>query len=254
MLLSVITPIYNAMPYLPQLLDSVAAIATEHEHLVLDGGSTDGTVELLSSRDDPGLDWVSEPDRGQTHAVNKGLRRAKGDLINWINGDNAYVPAAIDRAVAHLEADPDVMAVFGGIDFIDERGAHRRRYIPPPYSWQRYLFFGDYIPTETIVFRRELLERVPALDERWVDGADYDFYLRLLHRRRVLRMTEPLILYRYHPESKSARDVWLQQAEHRHIRDQWARGPRDRLIMVGFDRLKRAILPHISDWPRPFAE
>ena len=252
--LSVITPVFNSADYLEQLLDSVAALAVPHQHVVIDGASTDGTVDLLKARDDPRLTWISEPDRGQTHAVNKGLERATGDYINWVNGDNAYLPDAIARAVETLDAEPDVTAVLGGIWIIDEHGQRRRLYVPPPYSWQRYLFFGDYIPTETIVFRRTLLQSTGLLDERFVDGADYDFYLRLLHVRRVVRLKEPMLLYRYHPESKTARNPWLQQREHRTIREQWARGTRDRAIMTGFDRLKRAVLPRITPWPRPYAE
>jgi glycosyltransferase involved in cell wall biosynthesis len=250
--LSVISPIFNAAPYLPEMLDSVAALDVPHEHIVMDGGSTDGTVALLEARADARLDWVSEPDRGQTHAVNKGLARATGDVITWVNGDNAYLPGAVEQALAALDSSPDIDAVFGGIDIVDEQGAVRRHYIPPPYSWSRYLFMGDYIPTETILFRRSLLERAPQLDERFVDAADYDFFLRLLHRRRVVRVEHSILRYRYHPESKTARDPWLAQAEHMTIRRQWARGRRDVLVMEAFDRAKRAVLPRISSWPRPF--
>ena len=253
-LLSIVTPVFNSRDYLEQLLESVAALSTPHEHIVIDGASTDGTVELLERSAGPGLTWVSEPDRGQTEAVNKGLARVSGEYVNWVNADNAYLPAAVDRAVALLDADPGLMAVFGGIDIIDEDGRLRRRYIPGAYSWQRYLFLGDYVPTETIIFRRALLDETGVLDMRFRDAADYDFYLRLLHRRRVRRIAEPLLRYRYHPDSKTARDPWLAQGEHRVIREQWARGPRDRAIMVGFDRLKRAVLPHISAWPRPYPE
>ena len=252
-MLTVISPVFNAAAYLEEMLDSVAALGISYEHHVLDGGSTDGTVALLQARDDDRLHWVSEPDRGQTHAVNKGLSRAGGDLLTWINGDNAYLPGAIERAVGLLESRPDVDAVFGGIDIIDEAGVVRRRYVPPPYSWQRYLFMGDYIPTETIVFRRALLDRAPRLDERFVDAADYDFFLRLLHRRRVVRLEEPILRYRYHPDSKTGRDPWLAQAEHMVIRRQWARGRRDLALMESYDRAKRAILPRISPWPRPYA-
>ncbi len=248
-----ISPVFNAAPYIDEMLGSVAALTVPYEHLVIDGGSTDGTVALLQARDDDRLQWVSERDRGQTHAVNKGLSRATGDLITWINGDNAYLPGAMERIVTLLNARPEVDAVFGGIDIIDEEGAVRRRYVPPPYSWQRYLFMGDYIPTETIVFRHRLLARDSRLDERFVDAADYDFFLRLLHRRRVVRLREPILRYRYHPDSKTARDPWLAQAEHMVIRRQWARGRRDIALMKSFDRTKRAILPRISPWPRPYA-
>jgi glycosyltransferase involved in cell wall biosynthesis len=252
--LSVITPVFNSACYLEQLLDSVATLEIPYEHLVIDGASTDGTVELLKSRDDPNLTWVSEPDRGQAHAVNKGFAAASGDYINWINGDNAYLPGVIERACGLLDGQPEAAAVIGGIWIIDEHGHKRRLYVPGRYSWQRYLFFGDYIPTESIVFRRELLESVGHLDERFRDAADYDFYLRLLHRRRVVQLPEPMILYRYHAASKTGSNPWLQQGEHRVIRARWARGPRDRAIMTGFDRLKRAVLPRISPWPRPYAE
>lgn len=252
--LSVITPVYNSGDYLEQMLSSVAALVHEHEHLVLDAESTDGTPELLRGRDDPSLHWVSEPDRGQTHAVNKGLARASGDVINWINGDNAYMPAAVERALALLEARPEVDAVFGGFDFIDERGTVRRRYIPGEWHWHRYLFIGDYIPTETIFFRRELLDRAPTLNEHFEDAADYDFYLRLLHCRTVVRMPEPLILYRFHPDSKTARDPWLALREHEAIRAQWARSPGQRTIMKALQRLKYTVLPRISSWPLPYPD
>jgi hypothetical protein len=93
---------------------------------------------------------------------------------------------------------------------------------------------------------------VPGLDERFADAADYDFYLRLLHRRRVEVLREPLILYRYHPASKTARDPWLAQGEHRTIRAAWARRPADQAIMAAIDATKRAVLPRVSEWPRPY--
>ena len=100
------TPVFNAVRFLRETLESVAALGVSHEHIVVDGGSRDGTVELLEARDDPSLSWVSERDRGQTHAVNKGLERATGELVGWLNGDDEYVAEAVDRAVAHLLAGP----------------------------------------------------------------------------------------------------------------------------------------------------
>jgi glycosyltransferase involved in cell wall biosynthesis len=250
--LSIITPIYNSADFLSELLASVERLDIPHEHVVVDGGSTDGTVEILKAHQRPELHWTSEPDRGQTHAVNKGIERASGALLTWINGDNAYLPGAIERAIALLDAQPATDAVFGGIEIVDERGTLRRTYVPPPWSWKRYVFIGDYVPTETIIWRRSLLLRAPRLDERWEDAADYDFFLRLLHGRSVERIAEPFIRYRYHPDSKTGRDPWLAQAEHREIRVQWARNSADRAAMSGIDLAKRAVLPRISSWPRPW--
>jgi glycosyltransferase involved in cell wall biosynthesis len=244
--LSVISPVFNAARYLPDALASVAAIESPHEHIVIDGGSTDDTVELLERS---GAQWVSEPDRGQTHAVNKGLARASGDVLAWLNGDDEYIPDAVDRAIEHLRWNPAVMAVYGGMHVTDETGEVRRTYIPADWSWRRYLLLGDYIPTPTFIFRRDLLSERGLLDERWRDAADYDFYLRLLHRVRVDRMPEPMVRFRFHQASKTASNVWLQQDEALAIRLMWSHGPVDRATMVGFDRAKRAILPRISPWP-----
>lgn len=250
-LLSVVTPARNMARYLPETLDSVAALPIPHEHIVIDGGSEDGTVELLEGRDDPSLHWVSEPDRGQTHAVNKGLGRASGELIGWLNADDAYVPDAVERAIAHLRETPGEMAVCGGIEFIDEAGQPFRTYIPPPFRWRRLLYLHTYYPSPTFIFRRGLLERAPSLDESYADAADYDFYLRLLRGVPVGRWTEPLVRFRYHPESKSMTNVWKQHDEALAIRLGWARGTADRLVMSGVERFKRALLPRISNWPHP---
>jgi glycosyltransferase involved in cell wall biosynthesis len=250
-LLSVVTPVFNSARYLPDALASVEAIQTPHEHIVIDGGSSDDTVAILETSS---VRWVSEPDRGQTHAVNKGLARASGDLLAWLNGDDEYVADAVERAVEHLERNPSVMAVYGGMDVTDGDGEVRRTYIPAAWSWRRYLLLGDYVPTPTFIFRRELLDERGALDERWRDAADYDFYLRLLHGVRVDRMPEPIVRFRFHEESKTASNVWLQQDEALAIRLGWSRGPVDRAAMVGFDRAKRAILPRISPWPATIAD
>jgi glycosyltransferase involved in cell wall biosynthesis len=249
---SVVTPVVNPGAYLAETLDSVAGLRTPHEHVVVDGGSTDGTVELLEARGDPRLRWISEPDRGQTHAVNKGLAMARGDVLGWLNGDDAYVADAVDRALAVFEHDPAVDVVFGGISFTDADGRVMRTYVPGPWSFGRFLFLGDYVPTPSILFRRAALERAGPLDERWIDAADYDLYLRMMHRARVQRVPEPLVRFRYHASSKTARDAMKAQDEALEIRLRWARGRRDRAIMLGFDALKRTILPRVSSWPQPY--
>jgi glycosyltransferase involved in cell wall biosynthesis len=251
--LSVVTPVYNSGRYLRHALDSVARLDVDHEHLVIDGGSADDTVTILKARHDPNLSWISEPDQGQTDAVNKGFSRAQGELLAWLNGDDEFISEAVDRAVAYLESHPDVGAVFGGMHVIDEEGTVRRQYQPARYSWRRYLIMGDYIPTPSIIFRRSLYEEVGPLDERYVDAADYDFYLRLFDRCRVERMPEALIRFRYHPDSKTAKDVWLQQREALQIRLKWANGRFDRVVMEGFDLAKRTILPRISRWPKLYS-
>ena len=226
----------------------MAALRTPHEHIVVDGASDDGTVELLEGARI--RTWISEPDKGQTNAVNKALRMARGDLLAWVNADDAYVPEVVDRAIEHLERSPEVGAIFGAVNYVDEDGDAFRTLVPPKFSWRRYLYFGAFVTTPTI-WRRELLEQAPSLNERYVDAADYDFYLRLLRGVRVDRIDEPILNFRYHPTSKTTTHVWTQLNEALEIRLGWARNPLQRGIMRGWEGARRAILPRISSWPHP---
>jgi glycosyltransferase involved in cell wall biosynthesis len=249
--LSVITPSYASGAFIAETLDSVAALSVSHEHIVIDGGSIDGTTEILERRSDERLRWISEPDRGQTHAVNKGIERAKGELLAWLNADDAYIPDATDAAVETLLGDPDIDAVFGFIEIVDERGAPQRTYRCGRFSWMRYLYFGEYLPTPTIIFRRRLLERAPQLDERYRDAADYDFYLRLLRGARVRRIPRPLVRFRYHGESKTASNPALQRREGLEIRLGYARNALDRGLMRLVDRTWGVRNRLVSHWPEP---
>jgi glycosyltransferase involved in cell wall biosynthesis len=247
--LSVVTPSYNSGRFLGDTLESVAALTVTHQHVVMDGGSDDETTGLLESREDPALEWVSESDRGQTHAVNKGLDRASGELISWLNADDTYVAANVDRAVETLLADPSLDAVFGYMEIIDADGNTLREYRCGKFSWHRYLYFGEYIPTPTIIFRRRLLERAPRLDERYADAADYDFYLRLLRGARVENVATPLVRFRYYAESKSGGNVSLQVSEAHDIRLRYARNPVQRLCMAGAYQAMRLRGAIASPWP-----
>jgi glycosyltransferase involved in cell wall biosynthesis len=250
-LISVISPVRNQVRYLGETLDTVAALTVPHEHIVIDGASDDGTVELLEGREDPHLTWASEPDNGQTDAVNKGFARAQGDVIAWLNGDDAYISAAVDRAVSFMDANREVGAVYGGQEYIDADGRTIRVFVPKRFSWRRYLYLGDNVPTPTVIFRREVLEREGGLDESYADAADYDFYLRILGSTRVEPMREPLVRFRYHAHSKTGSNIELQLDEGLQIRLARAHGPVARFAMRALERSKRAILPRISSWPNP---
>lgn len=248
--MSVITPSFNPGPFLEEALDSVRSLEVPHEHIVVDGGSSDGAVELLHAREDSSLSWISEPDRGQTHAVNKGLKLATGDLIGWLNADDAYVSAHVDEAVRQLRRDPDLEAVFGQMDVVDASGEFVKRHRPGRFSWNRYLYFGYYLPTPTIIFRRSLLAGGSELDERFSDAADYDFYLRLLRHARVQRVERPLVRFRYHAGSKTAGSVAVQRREGLEIRLRYARHQGDRWLMNAVYGFKGVVDAVRSPWPK----
>jgi glycosyltransferase involved in cell wall biosynthesis len=247
--LSVITPSFDSARFIEETLDSVRKLQTPHEHIVIDGGSRDGTVELLAARADPSLSWTSEPDRGQTHAVNKGLEQACGELVAWLNADDAYLPEHIDAAVELLLSDRSLDAVFGHMDVVDAEGRSVKRYRCGEFRWNRYLYFGEYLPTPTIIFRRSLLKRAGHLDERYADSADYDFYLRVLRGANVVNVRRPLVRFRYHADSKTASDPARQKREGLEIRLRYARTGIERVLMRAVDRVARARTALISPWP-----
>lgn len=244
-----ITPSFNSSSFLEETLDSVAALSTPHEHIVVDGGSDDGTLALLEARRDPQLSWVSEPDRGQTHAVNKGFDRAGGEFVAWLNADDLYLSDNVDAAIAVLQADRSVDAVFGFMEIVDEQGATQKHYRCGRFSWLRYLYFGEYIPTPTIIFRTSALADGLRMDESYVDAADYDFYLRLLRGRTVRNVKRPLVRFRYHADSKTASNSALQVEEAHRVRLGYARNPLERAMMAAAFRLMRARGALASPWP-----
>ena len=247
--LSVITPSFNLMRYLPETVASVAKLESPHEHLIVDAASTDGTVDFLQSIEDPDVRWVSEPDRGQAHAMNKGIAMSEGDLIGWLNADDTYVEDAVDRSVAYLDEHPEVDAVYGWMEIVDGDGGLVETYRCGGFDWRRFLYLGDYIPTPSIIFRKRLLnERIPGLDESYLDSSDYDFYLRLLKGRNVQLMREPLVRFRYYEGSKTELNVRLRREAH-DIRLKWARGPRDVAVMNLANRLQNLRNRVLKPWP-----
>jgi glycosyltransferase involved in cell wall biosynthesis len=114
---TIVTPSYNQDQFLEQTIVSVLNQDYPRiEYLIIDGGSTDGSVEIIRRYENRLAFWVSESDRGQSHAVNKGLQRANGEILGWLNSDDVYCPGAVRAAVDFLELHPDVALMYGGAD------------------------------------------------------------------------------------------------------------------------------------------
>lgn len=185
MKISVITPSYNQAPYLERTLRSIHAQqgGFELEHIVIDGGSTDGSVEILERWKDR-LWYVSEPDRGQSHALNKGVARATGEVIAWLNSDDLLLPGALQKVAAHFESRPDCRWMYGRCKIINERDQEIRRMITwyknrlmGRFSYTR-LLLENYISQPSTFFRKELCDAVGGVDEQLVYDMDYDLFLR----------------------------------------------------------------------------
>ena len=248
--LSVVTPAYNAEDFIGETLDSVASLTVAHEHVVVDDGSSDGTPRLLRARDDEALTWFSQENRGQAGAVNAGIERARGDLLAWLNADDTYVPESVKAAVELLTERPEIDAVYGYMNIVDQQGGFVRQARCGPFSWNRYLLVGDYWPTPTIIFRRRLLERAPRVDERYTDVSDVDFYLRLLQGARVHRLKGSIVNFRYHAASKTGSNPEEMLEKAREIRLGMARNPIERAIIRATARFRIARERTLPFWPQ----
>lgn len=180
-LVSIITPSFNQAAFIKQTIESVLMQDYPHiEHIVVDGGSTDGTLAILQQYSHLGerFRFVSEPDRGQSHAINKGLKMARGEIIGWLNSDDTYFPGAVRKAVGALLAHPDWGVVYGKGLHIDENNN-----ILYPYIWmefdRRKLFHLNLICQPAAFLRKSAFEAVGGVDEEHDWCMDYDLWNRI---------------------------------------------------------------------------
>ena len=194
--ITIVTPCLNSAGTLEECLASVRAQGyPDIEHIVVDGGSTDGTLELLREFD--GLHWISEPDDGRPDAVNKGVRMASGDVIGFLNADDRYEPGALQAVGEAFARDPHAVWATGYCRIIDGDGNEIRaaitrykNFLLRHFSFPLYLT-QNFVSDPATFVRRAALDEVGLLDNRYRISHDYDLWLR------VARRWEPIVLQRY---------------------------------------------------------
>lgn len=208
--ISVVIPSLNHARFLSLALTSALEQTGpfDLEVLVIDGGSTDGTVELLRSYGDR-IRWVSEPDGGQSDALNKGFRLATGDVLGWLNSDDLYQPGALAAVAGAFQQFPQVEWVHGQTEVIDAAGRVRRRWVTAYKRWycRRYsyrrLLTDNFVQPNSVFWRRELTERVGVADPDLHLSMDYDLWLRFARSSPPLYLDVPIACFRWYPTSKS---------------------------------------------------
>ncbi|HEX7970412.1 MAG TPA: glycosyltransferase family 2 protein [Stellaceae bacterium] len=213
-LVTIVTPSYNQAAFLPAAVESVLSQDyPKIEYIVLDAGSTDGSVEFLK-RFDGRLSWESGPDRGQADALAKGFARARGSILGWLNADDVLFPRAISEAVARLAADPKLGLVYGDAVYIDTEG---NRLMPcrhvRPFDLRRLRYWSDYIVQPSAFFRRSAYEAVGGIDRSLHWSMDYDLWLKLGRDHGVAYMPRLWSGYRMQNAGKTVNGGFARLAE-----------------------------------------
>jgi glycosyltransferase involved in cell wall biosynthesis len=200
-LVSVVTPSMNQGAYIEDTIQSVLQQDYPRiEHIIVDGGSTDRTVDIL--RRYSHLRWISEPDRGQADALNKGFAMAQGEIFGWLNSDDLYLPGAVSAAVRML-LETGCGLVHGGWRRIDERGNLINDVKPVPFDLRSQLDYANQVAQPGALFTRDAFEAVGGLDLSYRYALDYELFLRIGARFPVRHVEDVLGAYRYHPGSKT---------------------------------------------------
>jgi glycosyltransferase involved in cell wall biosynthesis len=201
-LVSVVTPSFNQRRWLANNIRSVAAQSYSNvEQIVMDGASTDGSVDLLKMGG-PRLRWWSEQDRGQSHAINKAFAAARGDIIGWLNSDDAYFSGSVvEHAVECFAAHPDVAVVYGHAALVNADGLVLQLIWTPPFQpW--LLRHYNYIIQPAAFVRRSVLGAT-LVDEDYDYSMDRELWLRLAKTHRFMRLPRILAIDRHHPLRKA---------------------------------------------------
>ncbi|HVN80133.1 MAG TPA: glycosyltransferase family 2 protein [Terriglobia bacterium] len=193
--ISVITPSFNQGSFITATIDSVLGQeGVDLQYMVLDGGSSDETVSILKSYGSR-LSWVSEPDKGQSDAINRGFALAKGEILGWLNSDDLYVPGTLAKVAAEFERDTNLMLLYGKANHVDANGEFLNEYPCAEFRLEA-LSYGCFICQPACFFRRSLFEAATGLDPSLQYAFDLDLWIKF----GLLKQKNPHWGYNYIPQ------------------------------------------------------
>ena len=205
-LVTIVTPSFNQAPYLETTIRSVLEQDYPNiEYSVMDGGSTDGSAEIIQRYADRLAYWESVKDKGQTDAINKGFSHAHGEILAWLNSDDILYPHAVREAVAYLTEHPECGLVYGNSDFIDAQGNIIGRFNAKQTDYKKLTQGYVHIPQQAAFWRADLWKQVGPLDDTIYFAMDYDLWMRLakISEVKYLPETESWAAFRLHADAKT---------------------------------------------------
>ena len=223
---SIVIPSYNQGRFIEATIRSVLdQEVPETELIVIDGGSSDNTLDVIRRYKDRIAYWVSEKDRGQAHAVNKGFAVATGNIFGWQNSDDVYLPGAFRHVAAAIADHPRKEIFHGHIKYLDEEGRERDENRAVPVWLFNLLYDGSLVRNQATFFRRDIWERVGGLDEEFRFCMDREFFLRAAHRGAGFRLVPGFLgAFRVHGEAKTHGMQEVRREEDERLMDRYASG------------------------------
>lgn len=211
-LVSIVTPVLNGIKYLEICIQNVLNQTYAHiEHIFVDGGSTDGTLEILleyKARYPDRIRFISEPDRGVGDALNKGIKMARGEILGWLDTNDVYEPDAVMTAVEFFKLNPNAYFVFGGCNIINEAGEVIGELAIRDGNFKDVINGKEYISLSAAFYKREVLDRVGPFNTL---GNNFDFWIRVAQQFPMHRVDKTLCNWRSHKDnigfSKGARNM-----------------------------------------------
>lgn len=228
--ITIVTPSFNQAQFIERTVRSVVEQQGDFdlEYIVLDGASTDGTLEILRRHGDR-LTWNSAPDNGQVDAINKGLRAGTGEIVGWVNSDDILMPGALAKVARAFTAQPEVEWLHGRCEIIDADDQPIRRWISAykDFRARRHSFENllteNYVSQMTTFWRRSVHAEIGYLDVSLKLAFDYEFWLRLARRSAPVYLEDRIACFRWYETSKSGANYALQFSEDMAVATRYAR-------------------------------
>ena len=203
-LVTIVTPSYNQAQFLPECIESVLSQDYPYlEYIIMDGGSTDGSDRVVQRYDKRVAYWESRPDGGQSDAINRGWEKGSGEILSWMNADDAYLPGAVSAAAEYLNCHPDIDIVYGDYFATNEQGEVVDAGVPVQPFDASALMFVDYIPSGSTFIRRSVLRRIGPLDVTLRFVMDWDYWIRASVCCRFAYLPQRLSTFRIHPAART---------------------------------------------------